>query len=445
MRAVEIISRKRDGEELSRDEIAFFVQGYNQGDIPDYQAAAWLMAICCKGMTHREVSHLTAAMAHSGDVLDLSKIAPRAVDKHSTGGVGDKVSLVVGPLVASQGLPVAKMSGHGLGFSGGTLDKLESIDGFRTDLTTQEFLDQVRQIGLVITGQSLSLAPADGKLYALRDVTGTVPCLPLIASSIMSKKLASGAKSILLDVKVGLGAFVRTDAEALRLAESMVEIGHEAGRQVTALVSDMNQPLGWAVGNALELREAIDTLHEGGPTDFRQHCLVVAAELMLLGGAAASSGEAIEQARSALASGAAWEKFVAMIRAQGGDVSQVEKPDLLPHARLVRATPAPGRGYLAKVDAREVGLAAADLGAGRARMGDPIDHAVGVVVHFKVGEYVEANAPLFTVHAADEDKLSEAEARLLAAHSFSDEPVEPYPPFYRRISSQEILGRRREV
>jgi pyrimidine-nucleoside phosphorylase len=443
MRTIDIIAKKRDGGELTREEIAFFVQGYTRGEIPDYQAAAWLMAIYWRGMSRRETADLTLEMAHSGDMLDLSQVAPNAVDKHSTGGVGDKVSLVVVPLVAALGLPVAKMSGRGLSFSGGTLDKLESMRGFRADLTTQEFLAQVRQVGLVISGQSLELAPADGKLYALRDVTATVACLPLIASSIMSKKLAGGARAILLDVKTGKGAFMQSEAEALRLAETLVEIGYDAGRQVTALISDMNQPLGYAVGNALELREAIDTLHEGGPADYRQHCLVIAAELLRLGGVATSSDEGLEKAQAALASGAAWEKFLALVRAQGGDVRQVENPDLLPHARLVQATPAPRSGYLAELDARQVGLAAVELGAGRARKGDPIDYAVGVIVHYKVGEYVEAGTPLFTVHANDEAKLAAAEARLLAAHTFSDEPVPPYPLFYRRLSSSAILGRRR--
>ncbi len=441
MRAVDIITKKRDGAELTREEIAFFVNGFTQGEIPDYQAAAWLMAIYCRGMSRREVGYLTTEMALSGDILNLGALASRAVDKHSTGGVGDKVSLVIVPVVASYGLPVAKMSGRGLGFSGGTLDKLESIDGFRSDLTTREFIEQLDKIGLVITGQSVNLAPADGQLYALRDVTGTAACLPLIASSIMSKKLAGGAHAIVLDVKVGKGTFMQTHEAALRLAEMMVEIGYDAGRRVTALISDMNQPLGWAVGNALELREAIDTLHEGGPNDFLQHCLVVASELLQLGGAAASAGEGIEKAQISLTSGAAWEKFISLVQAQGGDVRQIENPDLLPQAHFVRATPAPQNGYLAEVNAKEVGLAAAELGAGRSRRGDSIDHAVGVIVHYKVGEYVEAGTPLFTVHANEEEKLATAETRLLAAHSFSDEPVEPYPLFYRRVTSSAILGR----
>ena len=442
MRAVDIIVKKRDGGELTRNEIAHIVRGYADGKVPDYQAAAWLMAVFLRGMNAREVHDLTLEMAQSGDMLSLDIIAPTATDKHSTGGVGDKVSLVVAPLVASLGLPVAKMSGHGLGFSGGTLDKLESISGFRTDLSTEEFLDQLQKVGLVVSGQSLTLAPADGKLYELRDVTGTVPSLPLIASSIMSKKIASGAKTIVLDVKTGKGAFMKTEKEAIRLAEVMVEIGYDAGRNVTALISDMNQPLGWAVGNALELREAIDTLHEGGPPDFRQHCLVVSAELLHLGGMAPTTDAALEIAQAALASGAAWEKFVALVRAQGGDVRVVENPDLLPQARFVQATPAPKSGYLAELDAEKVGLATVDLGAGRTKKGDAVDHAVGVIVHYKVGEFVESDTPLFTIHANDRSALASAEKKTLSAHRFSEHPVEPYPLFYRRISSREILGRR---
>jgi pyrimidine-nucleoside phosphorylase len=442
MRAVDIIEKKRDGGELTRGEIAFFVHGYTRGEIPDYQAAAWLMAVCLRGMSRREIFDLTLEMASSGELLDLSQIAPNAVDKHSSGGVGDKVSLVIVPLVAALGLPVPKMSGRGLGFSGGTLDKLESISGFSADLSTEAFLWQVEQIGLVISGQSLDMAPADGKFYTLRDVTGTVPCLPLIASSIMSKKLAGGARSILLDVKMGHGAFMKREDEALRLAEMMVQIGYDAGRRVTALISDMHQPLGWAVGNALELREAIDTLHEGGPADYREHCLVVAAELLQLGGVATTPDEGLEQALQALASGAAWEKFVALVRAQGGDVREIENPDLLPHARLVRATPAPRGGYLAELNAQQVGLAAVELGAGRTQKGERIDHAVGVIVHYKVGDFVEAGTPLFTVHANDADRMAAAEKRLLTAHVFSDEPVPPYPLFYRRVSSSHILGSR---
>ncbi len=435
MRAVDVIIKKRDGGELTTEEIQFFIQGYTQGTIPDYQAAAWLMAVFLRGMTDRETEDLTMAMAYSGDTLNLKEVAPFVVDKHSTGGVGDKVSLVVVPTVAACGLPVGKMSGRGLGFSGGTLDKLESIPGFRTDLSHEEFIGQLARIGIVLTGQSVDLAPADRKLYALRDVTGTVPSLPLIVSSIMSKKIAAGADAIVLDVKVGSGAFMKTLEDATALARSMVRIGERVGRKVVALLSDMNQPLGWAVGNALEVREAIDTLHGGGPEDFREHCLVVAAEMLALGGKAADPLEGQRVAAEAIRSGAAWEKFRAMVEAQGGDLSVVDDPDRLPQARLVEPVPAPASGYLQKVNAAEIGLAVVDLGGGREKKEDTIDHAVGVVTHHKVGDRIEKGEPLLTIHANDERRLAMARERLLAAHTIGPEPVEPLPLFYGRIDA----------
>ncbi len=435
MRAVDIIIKKRDGNELTTEEIRFFVQGYTEGTIPDYQAAAWLMAVFLRGMTDRETEDLTMAMAYSGDILDLKDVAPFVVDKHSTGGVGDKVSLVVVPTVAACGLPVGKMTGRGLGFSGGTVDKLESIPGFRTDLSHEEFKAQLARIGIVLTGQSLDLAPADRKLYALRDVTGTVPSLPLIVSSIMSKKIAAGADAIVLDVKVGSGAFMKTLEDAEALARSMVRIGQRVGRKVVALLSDMNQPLGWAVGNALEVREAIETLHGGGPEDFREHCLVVAAEMLALGGKAADPEEGKRLAAEAIDSGAAWEKFRAMVEAQGGDLTVVDEPDRLPSARLVEPIPAPVSGYLQRVNAAEVGLAVVDLGGGREKKEDTIDHAVGVVTHHKIGDRIEEGEPLFTIHANDERRLATARERLLAAHTIGPEPVEPLPLFYGRIDA----------
>ncbi len=433
MRAVDIIIKKRDGGELSTEEITWFIQGYLRDEIPDYQAAAWLMAIYFQGMTPRETYDLTMAMAHSGQVLDLRSIVPFAVDKHSTGGVGDKTTLVVEPLVVACGQPMAKMSGRGLGFSGGTLDKLESIRGFRVNLSVQEFLDNLRRHGIVLAGQTADLAPADGKLYALRDVTGTVPSIPLIASSIMSKKIAAGAQAIVLDVKVGLGAFMSTIDQAVRLAETMVRIGRDAGRQVVALISDMNQPLGRAVGNALEVREAIETLRGGGPPDFREHCLTVASHLLVLARKAADLDAARAQLEAALADGRGFAKFRELVEAQGGDVSQVDSPDTLPRAALIREVVAPRSGYLAVVNAAEVGLAALDLGAGRAKKGEPIDHAVGILVHHKVGDRVEAGEPLFTIHANDPVRLAAAEARLLQAVRWSDTPVAPLPLFYRSI------------
>jgi len=432
MRAVDIIAKKRDGEILTAKEIEFFVQGFTQGEIPDYQAAAWLMAIVLRGMTKRETIDLTMAMARSGDILDLKDVAPFVVDKHSSGGVGDKTTLVVAPLVASLGLPVGKMSGRGLGFTGGTLDKLESIPGYRAELTTEEFKALLKEHGIVVCGQTANLAPADGKIYALRDVTATVESLPLIASSIMSKKIAAGADAIVLDVKVGRGAFMKTEEDALALARIMVEIGEGVGRKVSAVISDMNQPLGRAVGNALEVKEAIATLQGKGPADFLEHCLVVAGQMVLLAERAASEEEARRMLLSALEEGRAWEKFKEWIAAQGGDVAVVEDPSLLPQARLIEEVKSPHSGYLARIDALEVGLTAMLLGAGRERKGEPIDHAVGVVLHRKVGDYVNQGQPLLTIYANDEARLAEARERLLAACEWSEEPVQP-PPLIRRI------------
>ncbi len=442
MHALDVITKKRDGGELSREEIEFFIQGYTEGSIPDYQASAWLMALFLQGMTDRETHDLTMAMAHSGDTLDLGKLTRSTekgrellvVDKHSTGGVGDKVSLMLAPLVAACGVPMAKMTGRGLGFTGGTIDKLESIPGYRTDLSVEAFKTQVEDVGVVLTGQTADLAPADRKLYELRDVTATVESIPLIVSSIMSKKLAAGADAIVLDVKMGNGAFMTTMEEAEALAHGLVRLGEQAGRQVVALISDMNQPLGWAVGNALEVREAISALHESGPRDFREHVLTVAAEMLQLSGLASDPSEALTLALDKLSSGAAWRTFRAMVEAQGGDVSAVDDPENLPQASLVEPVPAPRSGYLEGLAAAEVGLAVVGLGGGREEKGQPIDHSVGVVVHHKVGDLVQKGAPLFTVHANDEGKLKEARERVLAAHTFSDEPVQPLPLFYRRIT-----------
>jgi pyrimidine-nucleoside phosphorylase len=432
MRAVDIIVKKRDGSELTAEEIQFFIQGYTQGDIPDYQAAAWCMAVLLRGMTHREASDLAMAMAHSGDILDLHQIAPFVVDKHSTGGVGDKTTLVVAPLVASQGLPVGKMSGRGLDFSGGTLDKLESIRGFTVTLSQEQFMRQLSEQGIVVAGQSAELAPADGRLYALRDVTGTVESMPLIASSIMSKKIAAGADAIVLDVKVGKGAFMKTDAEAEELAEMMVVIGRGVGRKVAAIISDMNQPLGHAVGNALEVREAIDTLHGAGPADFRDHCLTVASMMLLLADKTSSLDEARSILIRSLDDGYAWRKFVDWIAAQGGDVAVLEEPDLLPIASLIEPVPSPRSGIITEIDAYQVGRTAVLLGGGREKKGDPIDHAVGIIHHKKVGDQVEANEPLLTIHANDGRRLEQARRRLLAAFRWGDEPV-ALPPHTHKI------------
>lgn len=433
MRAVDLIVKKRDGLELTPDEITFFVRGFTGGEIPDYQAAAWAMAVLLRGMSPAETYALTLALADSGERLDLTGVVEVAVDKHSTGGVGDKTTLVVQPTVAACGVPVGKMSGRGLGFSGGTLDKMESISGYRSELTTAQFVQQLRTVGLVLSGQTAELAPADGKLYALRDVTGTVPSIPLIASSVMSKKIAAGAQAIVLDVKVGVGAFMPTVAEAARLARLMVDIGRRAGRRVIALISDMNQPLGCAVGNALEVREALDTLRGGGPADFREHCLHVAAHMLVLSGRAGTLRAARMLATQALEGGAALEKFRALVVAQGGDPAAVDQPDRLPTAPIIQTIPAPKAGYLAQADARIIGMTAVALGAGRARKGDTIDRAVGVVVHAKVGDRLAAGAPLFTVHASDRTKAQAAIDQLGPAFRLSARAVPALPLFYRTI------------
>ena len=438
MRAVDIIVKKRDKGELTRQEIEYFVNGYTSGEIPDYQASAFAMAVLLNSMTLREIADLTLAMAFSGSILDLSDVVPIAVDKHSTGGVGDKTTLVVGPAVAACGLPVGKMSGRGLGFSGGTLDKMEAIPGYRTDLTTDEFIDQLRNTGIVLTGQSLDLAPADGKFYALRDVTGTVPSIPLIASSIMSKKIAAGAQSIVLDVKLGKGAFLKSEEGARVLAETMVMIAKHTERYAVALLSDMNQPLGFAVGNALELLEAIETLQGGGPDDFREHCLEVAGYMLSAGKSAPDEIAGRKMAEEAIAKGKACEKFRDLVRAQDGDLRYIDEPERLPKANLVEVIPAPQSGFLRAIEADEIGYAAVVLGAGRAKKGDPIDHAVGIVIHHKVGNHLQAGQPLFTLHANNSETLEDARDRVLAAHKWGDEPVDPLPLFYGAVEESEL-------
>ena len=388
MRAVDIIGKVRDHIKLKKDEITFFVNGIADGSIPDYQISAWAMAVLLNGLSARETTELTLAMAKSGDQIDLSMVVDIAVDKHSTGGVGDKTTLVVEPVVAACGLPVGKMSGRGLGFSGGTLDKLESIPGFRTDLTKDEFITQLKMLGIVLTGQTGDLAPADGKLYALRDVTGTVQSIPLIASSVMSKKIAAGAQAIVLDVKIGHGAFMKNVEEARVLANLMVSIGNLSGRKVTALLSDMNQPLGHAVGNALEIKEAIDTLHGKGPADFKEHCLIVASHMLLIGGKASDLTLARWMAEEALDNGKAWDMFRKLIQAQGGNLLYVDEPQHLPQAPFIETVSALADGFIEEINARVVGETSVQMGAGRAKKGDAIDHAVGLVILRKVGDKV---------------------------------------------------------
>ncbi len=430
MRAVDIIIKKRDRQELTSQEIEFLINGFTNGDIPDYQASAFAMAVLLNGMTSHETKDLTLAMAHSGQVLDLSKIVDVVVDKHSSGGVGDKTSLSVMPMVAACGLPVGKMSGRGLGFSGGTLDKLESIPGYRVNLTTDEFKQQLKEKGIVLTGQSLDLAPADGKMYALRDVTGTVPSIPLIASSIMCKKIAAGATAIVLDVKVGLGAFMETLDEARQLANLMVDIGQLAGRKTVALLSDMNQPLGNAVGNSLEMIEAIELLSGLAPADYYEHCLHVTAHILVIGQRAKDLSEGRALAEKCIVDGSALEKFRVLVQAQGGDVSYVDDTSSFKRAKYVDVVNAPRSGFISQVHARIVGEAAVELGAGRTKKGDPVDHAVGFIIHKKVGDKVEAGEPLFEIHANNDAKFEEARKAVLAAHKVSDEFVSPLPLFY---------------
>ncbi len=434
MRMVDLIAKKRDGHPLSTDEINWLVAGYAAGEIPDYQMSAWAMAVVLRGMDDRETTDLTLAMARSGDMLDLHDLAPITVDKHSTGGVGDKTTLLLAPMVAAAGLPVAKMSGRGLGFSGGTVDKLESIPGFRSDLHADEFRRLVREVGLVVAAQSGDLAPADKKLYALRDVTATVESIPLIAASVMSKKLAAGADCIVLDVKYGSGAFMRTIDDARHLAKAMVAIGTLAGRRVAAVLSSMQQPLGHNVGNALEVREAIAALRGAGPPDLVELCLTLGAQLVRLAGLRDSDAEARALLVGVLERGEAWAKFRQMVAGQGGDLAFIDDPERLPSAPVQIDLPAPQAGYVAAIDGMALGLAVNDLGGGRARKEDQIDPAVGLSLKAKVGDQVYLGQPLLTIHAASQADVERVAPRLLAAYTIGAEPVTP-PPLVEEIVS----------
>ncbi|TMD61985.1 MAG: thymidine phosphorylase [Chloroflexi bacterium] len=431
MRAVEIIEKKRDGKRLSAEEIAFFVDGFTRGEIPDYQMSAFLMAVLLRGMDPRETTELTMAMVRSGERLDLSEFG-RVVDKHSTGGVGDKTTLIVAPLVAACGLPVGKMSGRGLGFSGGTLDKLESIPGYRVQLTTAEFLSQLRQIGIVVAGQTKDLAPADGAMYALRDVTGTVPSIPLIASSVMSKKIAGGAHAVVLDVKVGRGAFMKDLPSARRLARLMVQIGKLASVEVVAELTDMDQPLGRAVGNALEVAEAIATLRGEGPADLVALTIAAGSEMLLVGERARAARQARGMIERAIADRTGLAKFRELVAAQGGDARCVDDTQRFPRAKRIREIRAPRAGYVADLAADEIGRASVRLGAGREKKGDPIDHATGIVLHAKVGARVAKGDVLAEVHS--DDRPDDDEAFALAAKAFRLSPRRVRP---RRL----MLGR----
>lgn len=420
MRMYDIITKKRDGGVLSKEEINQFITGYTRGEIPDYQVSALMMAIYFQGMNEAETLALTMAMAKSGDMLDLSKITGIKVDKHSTGGVGDKTTLALTPMVAACGIPVAKMSGRGLGHTGGTIDKLESFPGFRTDITTGTFMANVNRIGIAVMGQTADLAPADKKLYALRDVTATVDQMSLIASSIMSKKLAAGADAIVLDVKTGSGAFMQKEEDAVALAEEMVKIGRNAGRNTIAVVSDMDQPLGFAVGNALEVKEAIDTLKGEGPKDFVELCMTLGSQMLIAGGKAQDSTQAKQMLEQVIKDGSALQKLAELVEAQNGDSTAVYDTSKLPKAQFVEAIKAPQCGYIAQIACAEVGICSLILGGGRETKESEIDLTVGIVLTKKVGDFVSEGDIIAYIHANDKEKLSAAKERFLKAYTYSE-------------------------
>jgi len=422
MRIYDVIANKRDKKELTKEEIEFFVNGFTNGEIADYQASALLMAILLNGMTIKETSYLTEAMAKSGDMADLSKIDGIKVDKHSTGGVGDKTTLVVAPLVACFGVPVAKMSGRGLGHTGGTIDKLESIKDFSIALSVEEFVDNVNNIKMAVVGQTGNLAPADKKMYALRDVTATVQSIPLIASSIMSKKIAGGADAIVLDVKCGSGAFMKDIESARELAKIMVLIGNEVGRQVVAVITNMDEPLGNAIGNALEIKEAIATLKGEGPEDFRSICIELATQMIYLA-TGKEEREIREEVKSKLLNGEAYNKFREFVMAQHGDISVIDNLELLPSAKNVIELYSNEEGYVKSIDAEKLGIASMLLGGGRAKKEDSIDYGVGVIVHKKVGDFVKKDEVIATIHANDLTKFEDVKTTILNAYKFSKEEV----------------------
>lgn len=427
MRMYDIIMKKRNNEELSKEEIDFLIEGYTKGEIPDYQMSALTMAIYFNKMTPEETLNLTMAMANSGDMLDLSEIQGVKVDKHSTGGVGDKTSLALIPMVAAVGVPTAKMSGRGLGHTGGTIDKLESFTGFRTDISTEHFIDQVNRIGISIMGQTADLAPADKKLYALRDVTATVDNMSLIASSIMSKKLAAGADAIVLDVKTGSGAFMKKEEDSFALAKEMVTIGNGAGRKTIGVISDMDQPLGRAVGNALEVKEAIDTLNGNGPEDFKELCLTLGSYMVVAAGKAADKTEARAKLEAVLEDGLALAKLADFVEAQGGNRDEVYHPELLPKAQYIQEILSEEEGYISAIVCDEIGICSLILGGGRETKESEIDLSVGLILRKKKGDYVSKGESLATIHANDLDKLEAAKKRFLAAYSFTKEPIKTEP------------------
>ncbi|MBR3294481.1 MAG: pyrimidine-nucleoside phosphorylase [Oscillospiraceae bacterium] len=432
MQMTDLIAKKRDGGALSTEEIQFAIQGYTRGEIPDYQMSALCMAILFRGMDDRETLDLTLAMMHSGEMLDLSPIRGVKADKHSTGGVGDKTSLILCPMVAACGLKIAKMSGRGLGHTGGTIDKLESFPGFVTGISEQRFFDNVNRIGMAIAGQTADLVPADKKLYALRDVTGTVPSIPLIVSSIMSKKLASGADVIVLDVKCGSGAFMKTPAQAEELARSLTRVGRLAGRKVAAVITDMDEPLGCAVGNALEVKEAIRVLRGEAKGELLELCLTLGACMLTEAGLAEDDRAARRMLQQAIDDGSALRKLREFVEAQYGDPASVDDLSLLPAAPIRLEVPCESAGFVSHIQAEQIGLVSMHLGGGRATKESAIDLGVGVVLHKKVGDRVEKGDSLATIHASDEKKAREAVELLRACYTLSEAPVEK-PDFIKAI------------
>ncbi|MGA9286733.1 MAG: pyrimidine-nucleoside phosphorylase [Anaerobacillus sp.] len=424
MRMVDIISKKREGKELTTEEIRFFIDGYTNNTIPDYQASALAMAIYFQDMSDRERADLTMAMVESGETIDLSAIDGVKVDKHSTGGVGDTTTLVLGPLVAALDVPVAKMSGRGLGHTGGTIDKLEAVEGFHVEITKEKFIDLVNRDKVAIIGQTGNLTPADKKMYALRDVTGTVNSIPLIASSIMSKKIAAGADAIVLDVKTGAGAFMKTEEDAKKLAHAMVQIGNNVGRQTMAVISDMSQPLGYGIGNALEVKEAIETLKGEGPEDLTELVLVLGSQMAVLGNKADTLGEAREKLKEVMKNGKAIEKFKTFLSNQGGDSSVVDHPENLPQAKYVIDVPAKTSGVISNIVADEIGIAAMLLGAGRATKEDDIDLSVGLELRKKVGDAVSEGEAIVTIHA-NRENVEDVTAKIYENIAISDRAEAP--------------------
>jgi len=440
MNMYDLINKKKNRGELTKEEIEFIVNGYTKGEIPDYQMAAFLMAVCINKMTHEETANLTLAMANSGEMLDLSRIEGVKVDKHSTGGVGDKTSLVIGPMVADLGIPVAKMSGRGLGHTGGTIDKLESFPGFSTSLSTEKFIENVNRIKIAIVGQTANLAPADKKIYALRDVTATVDNISLIASSIMSKKLASGADVIVLDVKTGSGAFMKSYEDSLSLAREMVQIGTLAGKPTYAVITDMNQPLGRAVGNALEVKEAIETLNGQGPEDLLEVSLALASYMLLGAGRVKSADEGRKLLVETINNRTALEKMAEFISAQGGNADFVYNPNLLKTASIKYDVKSPADGYVSEIKTDEVGMASLLLGGGRITKDSRIDLSVGIIIHKKLGDKVSKGETLATLYANDDEKRKEAKERLLNAYTISKSKAKKPPYVYSIITKDVILN-----